>query len=153
MVLNCYFVDITPSRFTLLTIYCFTAQETITKPTYREDIEKDWRLILHDDTVHTIQQVCDIVAEVTSAFCTIIVQGILLFIIILRAQICPLCPGPRAYEVTLQVHMTGAGTVAVANKKIITEYTKKLQAAGLTVSMAPDEEFERGDDGESDENG
>eukprot|EP00428_Durinskia_dybowskii_P071014 CAMPEP_0170389104 /NCGR_PEP_ID=MMETSP0117_2-20130122/18439_1 /TAXON_ID=400756 /ORGANISM="Durinskia baltica, Strain CSIRO CS-38" /LENGTH=178 /DNA_ID=CAMNT_0010645069 /DNA_START=64 /DNA_END=600 /DNA_ORIENTATION=+ len=99
-----------------------TAQKTITKPTYKEEIEKDWRLVLHDDTVHTIQQVCDIVAKS-----------------------CPLCPGPRAYEVTLEVHMTGAGTVAVANKKTISEYAKSLQAAGLTVSMSPDEEFDGGD--------
>jgi len=34
-----------------------TSQQTSTKPSYREEIEKDWRLILHDDTVHTIQQV------------------------------------------------------------------------------------------------
>jgi hypothetical protein len=27
------------------------------KPTFKEEIEKDWRLILHDDTVHTIQEV------------------------------------------------------------------------------------------------
>jgi hypothetical protein len=46
--------------------------------------------------------------------------------------------------------MTGAGTVAVANKKIITEYTKNLQAAGLTVSMAPDDEFEGGGGNEGD---
>jgi ATP-dependent Clp protease adapter protein ClpS len=68
-----------------------------------------------------------------------------------NVQFCPLCPGPRAYEVTLQVHMTGAGTVAVANKKIITEYTKNLQAAGLTVSMAPDDEFEGGDGDQEDD--
>lgn len=43
---------------------------------------------------------------------------------------------------TLEVHTTGAGTVAVANKKTIAEYTKSLQMAGLTVSMAPDDEFE-----------
>ena len=39
-----------------------TVQKKVTKPTYKEEIEKDWRLILHDDTVHTIQQVCDIVS-------------------------------------------------------------------------------------------
>ena len=33
-------------------------------------------------------------------------------------------------------------TVAVANKKIIEEYSKSLQAAGLTVSTAPDDDFE-----------
>lgn len=81
-----------------------TSQQTSTKPSYREEIEKDWRLILHDDTVHTIQQVCEILSAT-----------------------CPLCAGPRAYEVTLEVHMTGAGTVAVANKKIIDEYCKSLQ--------------------------
>ena len=41
--------------------------------------------------------------------------------------------------------MTGAGTVCVANKKIITEYSKSLQAAGLSVSISPDDEFEGGD--------
>lgn len=106
----------------------------------RDEIEKNWRLILHDDTIHTIQQVCDIVSSA-----------------------CPLCPGPRAYEVTMEVHMTGAGTICVANKKLVSEvrispihsfwvsfsysitliqYTRILQSAGLTVSMAPDDDFE-----------
>ena len=102
-----------------------TKQDTSTKPTYRDEIEKDWRLILHDDTVHTIQQVCEILGAT-----------------------CPLCAGPRAYEVTLEVHMTGAGTVAVANKKIIQEYCTSLQKAGLTVSMAPDDDFVGADDAE-----
>lgn len=96
-----------------------TAQVTSTKPTYRDEIEKDWRLILHDDSVHTIQQVVEILSTV-----------------------CPLCSGAKAYEVTLECHMTGAGTVAVSNKKIVSEYCKSLQVAGLTMSMAPDEEFE-----------
>ena len=100
-----------------------TSQQTSTKPSLRDEIEKDWRLILHDDSVHTIQQVCEILTAT-----------------------CPLCAGPRAYEVTLEVHMTGAGTVAVANKKIIDEYCKSLQTSGLSVSMAPDDEFEGEDD-------
>lgn len=87
-----------------------------------EEIEKDWRLILHDDVVHTISEVCEIISKN-----------------------CPLCTGPRAYEVTLEVHMTGAGTVCVANKKTVSEYTQALQAAGLTVSMMPDDEFDGGD--------
>lgn len=40
--------------------------QTKSKSQYQEEIEKDWRLILHDDTVHTIQEVCDIVARVSS---------------------------------------------------------------------------------------
>jgi ATP-dependent Clp protease adapter protein ClpS len=68
------------------------------KSSLKDEIEKDYRLILHDDTVHTIQQVCEILGKN-----------------------CPLCPGPRAYEVTLETHMSGAATVAVANKKIVEE--------------------------------
>lgn len=96
--------------------------DTSTKSTFREEIEKDWRLILHDDTVHTIQQVVEIVGAC-----------------------CPLCSGAKAYEVTLEVHMSGAGTVAVSNKKVIAEYCKSLQMAGLSVSMAPDDDFEAGE--------
>ena len=44
--------------------------------------------------------------------------------------------------------MTGAATVAVANKKAVTEYSKALQMARLTISMAPDEEFESEGDGD-----
>lgn len=73
-------------------------QDTKVKPTFKEEIEKNWRLLLHDDDIHTIEEVCDIVAG-----------------------ICPLCPGPRAYEVTMQVHLTGAGTICSANKKIVQE--------------------------------
>ena len=105
-----------------------TKQKTSTKPTFKEEIEKDWRLILHDDTVHTIQEVCEIIGSC-----------------------CPLCPPARAYEVTLETHMTGAGTIAVSNKKVINEYTKVLQMAGLTVSSAPDDEFEGGGDGDFDD--
>jgi ATP-dependent Clp protease adapter protein ClpS len=104
-----------------------TKQKIAEKISLKDEIEKDWRLILHDDTVHTIQEVCEIIGTC-----------------------CPLCPPSKAYEVTLETHMTGAGTIAVANKKIINEYTKTLQVAGLTVSCAPDDDFEGGDfdDGE-----
>ncbi|RYH00589.1 hypothetical protein EON65_49075 [archaeon] len=43
--------------------------QTKSKSQYQEEIEKDWRLILHDDTVHTIQEVCDIVAKVSYSYC------------------------------------------------------------------------------------
>lgn len=48
----------------ILRLFLCSVQKTVTKPTYKEEIEKDWRLVLHDDTVHTIQQVCDIVSAV-----------------------------------------------------------------------------------------
>jgi hypothetical protein len=49
------------------------------------------------------------------------------------------------------VHLSGAATVAVANKKLIDEYSQKLRASGLTVSVAPDEEFEGADESEEGE--
>jgi len=36
------------------------------KSTLKDEIERDYRLILHDDTVHTIQQVCEILGKVKS---------------------------------------------------------------------------------------
>ena len=41
-----------------------TNVDTSTKTNIKDEIEKDWRLILHDDTVHTIQQVCEILGAV-----------------------------------------------------------------------------------------
>lgn len=87
------------------------------KTTIRDEIERNYRLILIDDTVHTIQQVYKlqylmcIVAELTPSVqvCKII------------TECCPLCPGPRAYEVTLETHMSGQATICVANKKIVEE--------------------------------
>lgn len=34
------------------------------KTSIKDEIERDYRLILHDDTVHTIQQVCEILGKV-----------------------------------------------------------------------------------------
>lgn len=68
----------------MICIIHYIVQKTSTKPTFKEEIEKDWRLVLHDDPVHTIQQVVEIISSS-----------------------CPLCPGPKAYEVTMEVHMSG----------------------------------------------
>lgn len=108
---------------TIVKVKVVEATDQRLKHSYVENIESDWRLILHDDTIHTIEDVCDILTECI-----------------------PVCPGPRAYEVTLEVHMSGAATVAVANKKIIDEYCKSLQKAGLSVSMSPDAAFENDED-------
>lgn len=49
--------------FELVTLF-YLVQQTAVKPTYKDDIERDWRLVLHDDTVHTIQQVVEILGSV-----------------------------------------------------------------------------------------
>ena len=36
---------------------------TKTRTSLKEEIEKDWRLIVHDDNIHTIQQVCEIISR------------------------------------------------------------------------------------------
>ena len=54
--------------------------DTKTKPTYRDEIEKDWRLILHDDTVHTIQQVCEILGTEVYRICSFLFIYFCLFI-------------------------------------------------------------------------
>lgn len=42
---------------------------------------------------------------------------------------------------TQEVHNNGVATVAVACKKLVEEYSKKLQQLGLTVSIAPDSDY------------
>lgn len=50
--------------FELFVTLFYLVQQTAVKPTYKDDIERDWRLVLHDDTVHTIQQVVEILGSV-----------------------------------------------------------------------------------------
>ena len=78
-------------------------------------VETDWRLVLHDDDFHYFEEVADVLSACV-----------------------PLVTGQRAYDITCAVHSEGAATVAVSNKKIIEEYMKGLQAAGLTTTMEPD---------------
>ena len=40
-------------------------QKTVTKNVLKEEIDRNYRLVLHDDTVHTIQQVCEIISSVS----------------------------------------------------------------------------------------
>jgi len=47
----------------------------------------------------------------------------------------------RAADVALEVHENGMATVTVACKKLIEEYSQKMQDLGLTVSIAPDEDY------------
>jgi len=46
------------------------------------------------------------------------------------------------------VDTEGFATICVASKKLIAEYMNALQAAGLTVSKAPDEDFIKEDEDE-----
>jgi hypothetical protein len=41
--------------------------------------------------------------------------------------------------------MYGAATVCAASKKLVEQYVKAFETAGLSVSMAPDEDFESTD--------
>ena len=41
--------------------FCNVDTKILQKPTLKEEIDKNWRLVLHDDPIHTIQQVVDII--------------------------------------------------------------------------------------------
>jgi ATP-dependent Clp protease adaptor protein ClpS len=83
------------------------------------EIETDWNLILHDDDFHYFEEVTD-----------------------LLVKCCPMLSGTMAHDITCQVHTNAVATVVTSNKKIVTEYMRSLQAAGLTVSMVPDKPFD-----------
>ena len=48
----------------------------------------------------------------------------------------------------MEVHEHGMATVTVACKRLVEEYSQKLQRMGLTVSIAPDNEFASSDSDE-----
>eukprot|EP01032_Pedospumella_encystans_P007569 gene7569-9067_t len=73
---------------------------------------------MHDDEIHELDEVPEMIAEA-----------------------CPLCTLDRAWAVTMEVHTTGLATVATACKKLIEEYSYKMQHIGLSVSIAPDDDY------------
>jgi hypothetical protein len=50
-------------------VVAIAAQKTANKPSLKDEIERDWRLVLHDDTFHTIQQVVEILGSVSNELC------------------------------------------------------------------------------------
>lgn len=83
--------------------------------------ESMWRVVLHNDEVHTFQYV---IRSLTKCIGTL--------------------DRKAAFEICVQTHGIGKATITKTWKKQAEQFCLGLQRQGLTVSISPDEDFEGG---------
>ncbi|KAJ8908802.1 hypothetical protein NDN08_005506 [Rhodosorus marinus] len=82
--------------------------------------EKEWRVLLHNDNVHTFDYVTHTITEVVKTISR-----------------------KKAFRITMQAHSSGVSTVTVTWKELAEDYCRGLQKHGLTSSIAPDSHFHK----------
>lgn len=98
--------------------------KTETKAEEQKKKEEMWRVVLHNDEVHTFNYV---VRSLTKVIGTL--------------------DRKAAFEICVATHGTGKATVTKTWKKQAEQFCLGLQRQGLTVSISPDEDFEGGHSG------
>lgn len=101
-----------------------TIDKTETKAEEQKKKEEMWRVVLHNDEVHTFTYV---VRSLTKVIGTL--------------------DRKAAFEICVQTHGIGKATVTKTWKKQAEQFCLGLQRQGLTVSISPDEDFEGGHSG------
>ena len=95
----------------------------LTAPKEDLDVDNFWRLLLHNDDVHTFEYVTDMIMSTV-----------------------PTVSQAKAHHMTMTTHTDGVSTVTQTVKELAQKYCMKLQMAGLTASISPDAGFEGGDE-------
>lgn len=80
--------------------------------------EPSWRVLLHNDDVHTFDYVTGAIVKVVRTVSR-----------------------KKAHRITMQAHASGVATVTTTWKALAEDYCKGLQMHGLTSSIAPDSSF------------
>jgi ATP-dependent Clp protease adapter protein ClpS len=80
--------------------------------------EPSWRVLLHNDDVHTFDYVTGAIVKVVRTVSR-----------------------KKAHRITMQAHSSGVATVTTTWKALAEDYCKGLQMQGLTSSIAPDSSF------------
>jgi len=93
-----------------------TEVETDTKIELTE--EGWWRVLLHNDEIHTFEYVVEAIVKVV-----------------------PQITRKKAFVISRVVHQTGVGTVTTVWKQMAEQLCMGMQTFGLTVSIAPDSKF------------
>lgn len=86
--------------------------------------EEMWRVVLHNDEVHTFNYVIRSLVKVIGTL-----------------------DRKAAFEICVQTHGIGKATISKTFKRQAEQYCLGLQRQGLTVSISPDEDFEGGHSG------
>jgi len=97
---------------------------TETKAEEQKKKEEMWRVVLHNDEVHTFNYV---IRSLTKVIGTL--------------------DRKAAFEICVQTHGIGKATVTKTWKKQAEQFCLGLQRQGLTVSISPDEDFDGGHSG------
>jgi ATP-dependent Clp protease adapter protein ClpS len=89
----------------------------VTKERSKEEVENEpsWRVLLHNDDVHTFDYVTMAIVQVVKTITR-----------------------KKAHRITVQCHSMGTATVTTTWKQMAKTYCLKLQKYGLTSSIAPD---------------
>eukprot|EP00927_Polykrikos_kofoidii_P061768 TRINITY_DN56604_c0_g1_i1.p1 TRINITY_DN56604_c0_g1~~TRINITY_DN56604_c0_g1_i1.p1 ORF type:complete len:324 (+),score=38.63 TRINITY_DN56604_c0_g1_i1:90-974(+) len=82
------------------------------------DKEKWWRVLLHNDEIHTFEYVTGCLTRTVKHLSR-----------------------RKAYNITWEAHSSGMATVACVWKSLAEQFCVNLQQSGLTVSIAPDSQF------------
>lgn len=86
----------------------------------RKKRTKEWRVILCNDDLHTFKYVTESIVEVI-----------------------PIITRAKAHTITVEAHKSGMATVLSTWKQKAEQYSEALQRKGLSVSLAPDKDFDR----------
>ena len=112
------------SRSTKKGVQTITIDKTETKAEEQKKKEEMWRVVLHNDEVHTFNYVIRSLCKVIGTL-----------------------DRKAAFEICVQTHGIGKATVTKTWKKQAEQFCLGLQRQGLTVSISPDEDFQGGHSG------
>eukprot|EP00537_Pseudo-nitzschia_pungens_P012470 CAMPEP_0172382814 /NCGR_PEP_ID=MMETSP1061-20121228/780_1 /TAXON_ID=37318 /ORGANISM="Pseudo-nitzschia pungens, Strain cf. pungens" /LENGTH=120 /DNA_ID=CAMNT_0013110847 /DNA_START=227 /DNA_END=589 /DNA_ORIENTATION=- len=107
-----------------------TKRTTITKDRTEEESEEEkkkeemWRVVLHNDEVHTFNYVIRSLSKVVGTL-----------------------DRAASFEICVETHGIGKATVTKTWKKQAEQFCLGLQRQGLTVSISPDKDFDGGHSG------
>jgi ATP-dependent Clp protease adapter protein ClpS len=119
-----YMSDQERSRSTKKGVSTIIQERTETKAEEQKKKEEMWRVVLHNDEVHTFNYVIRSLCKVVGTL-----------------------DRKASFEICVQTHGNGKATVTKTWKKQAEQFCLGLQRQGLTVSISPDEDFEGGHSG------
>lgn len=119
-----YMSDRERTRSTKKGVQTISKDKTEAKAEEQKKKEEMWRVVLHNDEVHTFNYVVRSLCKVIGAL-----------------------DRKAAFEICVQTHGVGKSTVTKTWKKQAEQFCLGLQRQGLTVSISPDEDFDGGHSG------
>ncbi len=102
-------------------------EETVQKQKEKLTNEGMWRVLLHNDEIHTFDYVTHSIVKTVKQLTR-----------------------KKAHEITIETHSAGQATVIVVWKDLAEGYCLGLQRQGLTASIAPDSGFKKSGGGDGD---